>query len=373
MTKLHELNALGQSIWLDFIRRSFIAQGDMQALLDQGVRGVTSNPTIFEKAIAGSDDYDDDLQQLVAAGKSVDEIYEALVFADISRAAELLRPLYDATNGADGYISLEVSPTLAHNTEGTIAEAKRLFATLDQPNVMIKIPATPAGIPAISAVIGAGINVNVTLIFSLGQYEAVAEAYLSGLEHLAEQGGKLSSVASVASFFVSRVDTSVDKALAQLGEVELQGKAAVANAKNAYAHFHTLFSGPRWDKLAEQGAHVQRPLWASTGTKDPRYPDTLYIDSLIGPDTVNTVPPAALQAFLDHGTVALTLAAGLDEARAQLAQLTEHGINLDAITDQLQDDAVASFAQSFEALMTSIAEKRERLLADQQSVSPSRA
>ena len=364
MTKLHELAERGQAIWLDYILRSFIAKGDLQALLDQGVRGVTSNPTIFEKAIAHSSDYDDDLRQLVAAGQSVDAIYEALVLDDIAHAADLLRPLYDATNGADGFISLEVSPTLAHDTTGTVADARRLFAALGRPNVMIKIPATPAGIPAITAVIGAGINVNVTLIFSLGQYEAVAEAYLAGLEQLAQRDA-LSRVASVASFFVSRVDASVDKALAQRGAAELGGRAAIANAKVAYTRFRELFSGPRWERLAQQGAHVQRPLWASTGTKDPRYPDTLYVDGLIGPDTVNTVPPATLAAFLDHGTVAATLEAGLGEARAHLAQLAAHGIDLDAITEQLQVDAVALFAQSFEALMASIGDKRAQLLAEQ--------
>ena len=364
MTKLHELAEHGQAIWLDYIKRSFIASGEMQALLDQGVRGMTSNPTIFEKAIAGSADYDDDMRQLVAAGKSAGDIYEALVLDDIAHAADLLRPLYDSTNGADGYISLEVSPTLAHDTDGTIAEAQRLFAALARPNIMIKIPATPAGIPAITTVIGAGINVNVTLIFSVDQYEAVAETYLVGLEHLHQQHRDLSKVASVASFFVSRVDTSVDKALDARGAGELRGKAAVANAKIAYARFRELFSGARWDALAAAGAHVQRPLWASTGTKDPRYPDTLYIDNLIGPDTVNTVPPATLTAFLDHGTVADTLANDVDTARADIAALAAHDVDLGAITEQLQVEGVGSFATSFATLMTSISEKRERLLAE---------
>lgn len=366
MTKIHELTALGQSIWFDYIRRSFIVEGDLQALIDAGVRGITSNPTIFEKAIAGSTDYDDDLRRLVAAGASAGELYEALAFDDIGRAADMLRPLYDESNGADGYVSLEVSPTLAHDTPGTIAEARRLWATLDRPNLMVKVPSTPEGIPAIATLIGDGINVNVTLMFSLAHYEAVAEAYIAGLEAYAATGGDLSRVASVASFFVSRVDGLIDPALEKAGAPELRGQAAIANAKLAYARFRELFSGPRWERLAAQGAHVQRPLWASTGTKDPRYPDTLYVDSLIGADTVNTVPPATLTAFRDHGTVAATLTEGLDDARTLLANLAELHIDLQQITQRLQDDGVASFAKSFETLMASVAEKRARLLAEQQ-------
>jgi len=368
MTKLHELTDLGQAIWLDYIRRSFITSGDLQALIDEGLRGITSNPTIFEKAIAGSADYDQDLRRLVDEGRSVEEIYQALTLDDIRRAADLLHKVYEQTGGADGYVSLEVSPTLAYDTEGTIAEARRLFATLDRPNVMIKVPATPAGIPAIGTLIGEGVNVNVTLMFSLAHYEAVAEAYIAGLEKLAADGGFVSQVASVASFFVSRVDTAVDQALEAIGTPEaaaLQGKIAIANAKAAYARFRERFSGDRWDRLAAQGARVQRPLWASTSTKNPLYPDTLYVDGLIGRDTVNTVPPATLNAFRDHGTVALTLEAGLGQTSAQLAlqALAELGVDLDAITQKLQDDGVAAFAKSFEALMASIAEKRDRLLA----------
>jgi len=364
MTKLHELMGLGQAIWFDYIRRSFITSGELQALIDRGVRGVTSNPSIFEKAIAGSADYDRDLKRLVDEGKSVAEIYEALALNDITRAADLMRPVYDTTQGADGYVSLEVSPSLAHDTEGTIVEARRLFAALDRPNVMIKVPATPAGIPAIETLIGEGINVNVTLIFSLAHYQAVAEAYIAGLEKLASTGGDVSKIASVASFFVSRVDTAVDRALEGHPQgVSLRGKIAIANAKTAYAHFRGMFSGPRWERLAAQGARAQRPLWASTGAKNPLYPDTLYVDSLIGPDTVNTVPPATLGAFLDHGTAASTLEVGLEEARGHLAHLAELGIDLDAITQQLQDDGVAAFAKSFEALMASITEKQEKLLA----------
>jgi len=364
MTELHDLIDLGQSIWFDYIRRSFITSGELQALINQGVRGVTSNPTIFEKAIAGSTDYDADLGRLVDAGKSVEEIYETLALDDIAQAADLMRLVYDETGGADGYVSLEVSPTLANDTGGTVADARRLFAALHRPNVMIKVPATPAGIPAIETLISQGINVNVTLIFSLDHYKAVAEAYIAGLEKLAAAGGDPSRVASVASFFVSRVDTAVDRTLEEIGEVELQGKIAIANAKVAYAYFCEAFSGPRWEKLTAQGARVQRPLWASTGTKNPHYLDTLYVDSLIGLHTVNTVPPATLQAFLDHGNVSPTLEVGLEEAHAHLARLAELGVDLDAITQKLQDDGVASFAKSFESLMASIAEKRDRLLAE---------
>ena len=364
MTKLHELTELGQSIWYDNIRRSLLDSGDLQALVTAGVRGVTSNPSIFEKAIAGSADYDEALGELVTQGKSVEEIYEALVLDDIQRAADVLRPVYDESGGADGYVSLEVSPTLADDTEGTIADARRLFAALDRPNVMIKVPATPAGIPAVEALIGLRININITLMFSLDHYDVVAEAYIRGLEKLVAAGGDPSQVASVASFFVSRVDSAVDKALDEIEDRTLQGKIAIANSKATYARFRETFRGERWEQLAARGARVQRPLWASTSTKNPLYPDTLYIDTLIGPDTVNTVPPAALDAFHDHGTVALTLEANMEEAYNQLARLAELGIDLNRITEKLQDDGVASFAKAFESLLASIAGKRELLLKE---------
>ena len=363
MTKIHELTNLGQAIWFDYIQRSLLTSGEMQKLVDQGVRGVTSNPSIFEKAIAGSADYDEAFQPLAEAGKAVEEIYEALALDDIRHAADILRPVYGETGGGDGYVSLEVSPTLAHDTGGTIADARRLFAALDRPNIMIKVPATPAGIPAIETLIGEGININATLIFSLAHYEGVAQAYIAGLEKLEAAGGDVGNVASVASFFISRVDSAVDRALAEIGETELLGQVASANAKAAYNRFHEIFGGERWDALAAQGARVQRPLWASTGTKNPLYPDTLYVDGLIGPDTVNTVPPATLQAFLDHGQASATLEVGMAQAQAQLARLAGIGIDLDAISQKLQDDGVASFAKSFESLMDSIAEKREKLLA----------
>ena len=364
MNRIQQLAELGQSIWYDNIRRALLDDGGLAALVEAGVMGVTSNPSIFEKAIAGSADYDDALGELAPTDMAVTEIYEALALEDIQRAADVLRPVYDRTGGVDGYVSLEVSPSLAHDTEATVAEARRLYALLDRANVLIKVPATPAGIPAIKALIGEGININVTLMFSLDHYDAVAEAYIAGLEKLAASGRDLSKAASVASFFVSRVDTLVDRALDEVGDQELQGKIAIANAKVAYARFHEVFGGERWERLAALGARVQRPLWASTSTKNPRYPDTMYVDALIGPDTVNTVPPATVDAFLDHGKVALSLEAGLDEARDQLARLAELGIDLDAITEQLQEDGVVSFANAFDSLMEGVAAKRERLLAE---------
>jgi transaldolase/transaldolase/glucose-6-phosphate isomerase len=363
MRTLEQLTAHGQAVWFDYIRRSFLDSGGLQDLVDAGVRGVTSNPSIFEKAIAGSNDYDAELAQLVAAGRSPDEIYEALALEDIRRACAVLRPVYEATDAEDGYVSIEVSPALAHDTAATIAEAKRLFATLDLPNVMIKVPATPAGIPAVEALITAGINVNVTLMFSLAHYEAVAGAYLAGLEARRATGAALHRVGSVASFFVSRVDTAVDPLLAERGETELAGKIANDNAKAAYARFQQLFAGERWAALAAAGARVQRPLWASTGTKHPAYPDTLYVDELIGPHTVNTLPPATLEAFRDHGTVADTLTAGLTTSHARLARLPELGIDLGAITQKLQDDGVQAFARAFEGVMASITRRRSELLA----------
>jgi len=373
MGKLQELSRLGQSIWLDYIRRSFIESGELQALIDKGLRGVTSNPSIFEKAIAGSNDYDGQLGRLVDEGNSLEEIYEALVIDDIQRAADLLRPVYEQTAGVDGYVSLEANPKLAHDTHSTINQVRHLFATVDRPNVMIKVPATPEGIPAIEALIGEGINVNITLIFSVDQYRSVAQAYIAGLEKLAEIGADIGLVASVASFFVSRIDTALDQKLEDAGETgrSLQGKIAIASAKMAYAHFSEITSSQRWQGLARQGARLQRLLWGSTSTKNPEYPDTLYVDSLIGPDTVNTVPPRTLHAFLDHGQVALTLERDVEEARANLARLSQLGVDLDAITGKLLDDGVHAFADSFEDLMASIAEKRECLLTGWEQISAS--
>jgi transaldolase len=368
MSKLAELEKLGQSVWFDFIRRSLITSGELKRLIDTGVRGITSNPAIFEKAIAGSNDYDEDIKSLIKTDKSVDEIYETLAFEDIGRAADILRDVYDNSGGIDGYVSLEVNPHLADETDNTIQEAIRLFETLNRPNVMIKVPATAAGLPAITQLIGAGVNINVTLIFGLENYRAVADAYISGLEKLAKSGPTVTAghpvnqVASVASFFVSRVDSAIDKELEKMNQTELLGKSAIANSKLAYAEFKQIFSGPRWQLLKDKGARMQRVLWASTSAKNPNYVDTLYVDELIGPDTVNTIPPATLDSFMDHGQVAETLTKDWEEAREQIAELTELGIDLQAVTQQLQDDGVVAFAKPFDALMQSIAEKRKRLL-----------
>jgi len=367
MSKITELAKLGQSIWLDYIRRSLITSGELKDLVEQGLGGVTSNPTIFEQAIVGSSDYDPAMKRLIEEDKSVQEIYETLAVDDIAATADILDPVYQSTRGRDGFVSLEVNPQLAHDTEKTVAEAKRLYETVKRPNVMIKVPATPAGVPAIRQLIAAGVNVNVTLIFSIESYRQIAAAYLNGLEMLSEKGPSVSggnsvdSIASVASFFVSRVDTAVDKALEKVGNKSLQGKIAIANAKIAYAEFGRIFSGSRWENLAAQGAGVQRVLWASTGTKNALYPDTLYVDELIGADTVNTLPPATLNAFVDHGVVDQTLSVGLEEAEARVGELAEHGIDLGPITRKLQEDGVASFARSFEMLMEGIAAKKNRL------------
>jgi transaldolase len=368
MSKLAELEKLGQSVWFDFIRRSLITSGELKELINKGVRGITSNPAIFEKAIAGSNDYDEAIKKLSQSDKSVDEIYEALAFEDIGRAADLLRETYDTSSGIDGYVSLEVNPHLADETEKTIQEAIRLYETLSRPNVMIKVPATAAGIPAVTELIAAGVNVNVTLIFGLENYKAVAEAYISGLEKLATTGPTVATghpvneVASVASFFVSRLDSAIDKELEKINQSQLAGKSAIANSKLAYVEFKEIFSGSRWQPLKDKGARVQRVLWASTSTKNPDFVDTLYVDELIGPDTVNTIPPATLDSFMDHGKVAETLTRNGEEAREQIAKLAQLGIDLQAVTQQLQEDGVVAFAKPFDALMQSIAEKRKRFL-----------
>ncbi len=355
------VQALGQSIWYDNIRRAMLDSGELQRLVENGIMGVTSNPTIFEKAIAGSQDYDQALLSLADQELSSDAIFEILAIDDIRAAADILRPVYERTSGQDGYVSLEVRPTLAHDIQGTIEEARKLFAALDRPNVMIKVPASGEGIQAVELLTAEGININVTLIFSVQQYEAVAEAYLSGLEKRAAAGFAINTIASVASFFISRIDAVVDAQLENAGNQTLLGKIAIANAKVAYARFHEIFNGERWTRLVELGARVQRPLWASTGTKDPAYPDTTYVDSLIGSNTVNTVPPATLQAFKDHGRVASTLEIGLQEAKAYLNQLPAFQIDLDGVSRKLLDDGVQAFMKSYQALLQSIEEKQARL------------
>ena len=373
LNTIQQANEVGQSIWYDNISRGSIESGALQALIDQGVSGLTANPTIFEKAISSSNDYDDALLRLADEGKSVNDIYEDLVVSDIRAAADLLRPAYDRNGGVDGYASLEVNPHLAHDTEGTVEQANRFFRTLDRPNVLIKVPATPEGVPAIRRLIGQGVNVNVTLIFSLEVYRQVQEAYIAGLEDLAGRGGDISRVASVASFFVSRVDTAVDNELTGKlsggnGELsKLLGKAAVANAKLAYQAFLETFSSERFLALKAKGAKVQRPLWASTGTKNPEYSDVLYVDMLMGPDTVNTMPDLTLDAFLDHGKVAPEVTEGVTDAKEALEGVAKAGVSMEAITAQLLADGVKAFADSFDLLFENIEQKRSELMLSQQA------
>ena len=369
------LQDLGQSVWYDNISRGTIVSGELQRLIALGVSGLTSNPTIFDKAISGSSDYDDALRELAGQGKTTSEIYEALAIEDIRAAADLLRPVYDLTDGADGYASLEVNPHLAHDTESTIAEAKRLFGSLDRPNVMVKVPATPEGIPAVHRLIGEGLNVNVTLTFSLTAYRDVRQAYMAGLEDLDWAGGDVSHIASVASFFVSRVDTAVDALLderVRAGDEDMEdllGKAAIANAKLAYRDFNEDFGGDRFAVLRSKGARVQRPLWASTSTKNPNYRDVLYPEALIGPDTVDTMPDATIEAFQDHGRPEITLDRGVAEAETVFESLEAAGISMEQVTAKLLADGVKSFADSFDSLVNNIEEQRGRLLADKRESS----
>jgi len=361
MTKLNKLAELGQSVWLDFISRKLLTSGELIKLREMGVRGMTSNPTIFDKAISKSTDYDEDIKTLVSKGLSVEDIYEQLALKDIGIAADEMRKVYSETNGLDGYISIEVNPLLANNTEETIKQAKHLFKALGRPNIMIKIPGTEEGLPAITEVLGSGINVNVTLIFSTDSYKKVVEAFMAGLEKYDAADGDISKLASVASFFVSRVDSAVDKELDAKGNKDLLGKIAVANSKIAFEISEEMFSSDRWKKLAAKGARKQRLLWASTGTKNPAYSDVLYIDELIGHDTVNTMPPDTIDAFIDHGKIELTLNKGIEEAKSQVKKLKELGIDLNKITDKLLVDGVKSFSDSFESLLGSLKEKVKKI------------
>jgi transaldolase len=366
MGSLQEVQRLGQSIWYDNISRELLASGEIESLIRQGVTGLTSNPTIFEKAISGSADYDDALSAAAREGLDTKDSYERLAMEDIRAAADLLRPTFDGTEGRDGYASLEVSPNLAHDTEATIVEAQHLFAALDRPNAMIKVPATPEGIPAVRRLIGQGVNINVTLIFSLEAHRRVMEAYIAGLEDFAKAGGDVSKVASVASFFVSRVDVAVDALLEQHVQQDvkaLMGKAAIANAKLAYQSFKAVFGGDRFAALQAKGARVQRPLWGSTGTKNPAYSDVLYIDSLIGEDTVNTVPPATLTAFIDHGQAKATLEQDVADSEETMKALAAAGVSIDQVTDKLLADGVKSFADSFTQLLANVQEKKALLLS----------
>jgi transaldolase/glucose-6-phosphate isomerase len=363
---LVQLGAMGQSPWLDYIHRGMIASGELARLVSEdGIKGVTSNPTIFEKAISEGHEYDEQFQELAGRDATVPVAYTEIVTEDIRRAADVLRPVYDATSGADGYVSLEVEPDLAYDTGKTVSRAEELFRTVSRPNALIKIPATAEGVPAIEKSISLGIPINVTLIFSVKRYEEVAQAYLRGVESRIASGGDPRAVASVASFFVSRVDTAVDKLLEETirrwpgspkaeTAISLLGKAAVANARLAYARFEAILSTPRWRELASKGARVQRPLWASTGTKNPKYPDVKYVEDLIGPFTVNTMPPQTMDAFRDHGVVADTLSGKEAEARAVLSDLGLLGIGLEEVCGKLTRDGVQSFTDSFRKLLVAI-------------------
>ncbi|MCC6499350.1 MAG: bifunctional transaldolase/phosoglucose isomerase [Anaerolineales bacterium] len=363
---IKKLTSLGQSLWYDNIQRKILENGEFKAMIERGdIRGVTSNPSIFNHAITKSADYDSALTPLAWAGWDTEKIFWQLVIEDIKAACDAFLPLYEESNGGDGYVSIEVTPNLAYDTQGTIAQAEQLWARVKRPNLMVKIPATKEGIPAIQKSVAAGLNINITLIFSLKRYAEVMEAYLSGLEERVAAGKSIEHIASVASFFVSRVDSKIDPkldALAQSGSPDplgLKGKAAIANAKMAYDEFQKTFSGRRWENLKVKGARVQRPLWASTSTKNPAYPDTLYVDNLIGPETVNTVPPATLEAFKDHGVASMTLVRGLDEAQDALNKLEAAGISMDVVTQELEDEGVKAFADAFAQLLATIDERRK--------------
>ena len=352
---LVRLGALGQSPWYDFITRELIATGELRALISHdGLLGMTSNPTIFEKAIAGSADYDDDIRRLASEGHSAEDIFETLAIADVRAACDAFRGVYDASGGSDGLVSLEVSPTLARDGTATEAAARRLWAAVGRPNLMIKIPGTAEGLGAIERCTADGINVNVTLLFSVARHEAVMEAYLRGLERRAAAGRPVDRVASVASFFVSRVDTKVDPMLEAAGRADLRGTIAIANACLAYAAFERTFRGPRWAALATRGARVQRPLWASTSTKDPALPDVYYVEALIAPHTVNTLPPETFTAYRDHGQPAVRIGEGLASAAGRLAALAAAGIDLNVVTRELEAEGVEKFAASFRSLLSGI-------------------
>ena len=365
MGKLNDLHSeFGQSPWMDNLKRGWITSGELQKWVDRGVRGVTSNPTIFAKAIEGAKDYDDQFGELAREGRSVEDSYWELVKQDIEDALAILRPVYDSSDGEDGYVSVEVAPELARNTAGTAVAAKQLWDQIDEPNLFVKIPGTIEGLPAIRQSLAEGISINVTLLFSIDRYEEVIDAYMSGLEDALEAGRDISRIASVASFFVSRVDTEVDRRLEAIGTEEalaLRGKAAVANAQLAYQRFLTHFDSGRWKALASHGAKVQRPLWASTSTKNPTYKDTLYVDTLIGPNTVNTMPDSTLDDFDDHGTLARTVDADFAAARGVMAELAHVGVDIHDVTRVLEDEGVASFSKSFDELLTSLTTKAEEL------------
>jgi transaldolase len=368
---LHALHEQGQSVWLDYIRRGIIGNGELKSMMaEYDLRGVTSNPSIFEEAMGKSDDYDDELEQLAADGVEAGAAFEQMAVKDIQATCDLFRPIYDAAGGHDGFVSLEVSPLLADDAQRTMDEARKLWKLVDRPNLMIKVPGTTAGVPAVETLLSEGLNINITLLFSIQGYEAVMEAYLRGLERCVEEGRPVDRAASVASFFVSRVDASVDAALEKIIEQggpnaekarSVLGRAAIANAKMAYARFTQVFAGERWERLKAKGARVQRPLWASTSTKNPAYRDTIYVEELVGPETVNTVPLATLKAFADHGEVRRTVDLELDRARSDLATLQELGIDLDEVTETLQVEGVEKFAKAFRQMIETVGEKLTRV------------
>ena len=365
MTKLHDVFVdEGQSPWLDNLRRDWIHDGTLQGWLDKGVRGVTSNPSIFQKAMTAGDAYDAEFRELITAGATVDEAYWKMVDTDIREALWLLKSVHADSNGDDGFVSLELGPELARDTLGSVEQARKFHQDIAEPNLMVKIPGTAAGVPAIRTMVGEGRNINVTLIFGLPRYVEVMEAYISGLEHLHATGGELWNVHGVASFFISRVDTEVDRRLEAIGTREalaLRGQAAVAQGKLAYKLFGEMFSGHRWEALAAEGAHVQRPLWASTSTKNPAYSKTLYVDPLIGPDTVNTMPEGTLDEFERSGTVAPTITEGVGEAQAIFDNLAEVGVDMHDVAKVLEDEGVASFAKAFDELRTELEAKAAKL------------
>jgi transaldolase len=362
---LIELERLGQSLWYDFITRQLLHSGELARLIrEDGLRGMTSNPTIFEKAISGSADYDDDIRRLSGAGLPPAQIFEALAVADVQQACDAFLPLYRSTEGRDGLVSIEVSPTLAHDTAGTVAEAERLWQAVDRPNAMIKIPGTLAGLPAITQTLAAGINVNITLLFSVARYRAVIDAFMTGLEQRAAGGHPIDRLASVASFFVSRVDGRVDAVLDRQGDpTKIRGRAAIANAGLAYQAFEASLATPRWQRLEARGARRQRPLWASTSTKDPKFPDIYYVEALIAPDTVNTVPPDTLAAYRDHGRPEVRIRAAIEEAPRVMAALAAQQIDLEAVTTFLEEDGVTKFAASYASLLAGIESKALALAA----------
>jgi transaldolase len=364
-SRLHRLAEYGQSVWIDFLSRDMLRSGELERRMrDDAVVGVTSNPTIFQKAISAGTAYDEQLREVLEEERDPKEIFLRLAIKDVEDALDLLRPVWDEGGGQDGYVSLEVDPNLASDTAGTIEEAQRLHETIDRPNLFVKIPATKAGLPAIEEMIARGRSINVTLIFSLERYAEVAEAYIRGLERLVEAGGDPGPVASVASFFVSRVDTETDRRLDEIGgHDELKGKLAIANAKLAYQRYKEIFAGDRWEALSSKGATTQRCLWASTSTKNPAYRDVMYVEELIGPRTVNTMPDETIEAFQDHGEVAPTLEQGIDEAKRVFEQIRQAGVDYDDVTDTLEREGVEKFADSFAELLEGIRAKSGELAA----------